>query len=986
MDIYDKTIRSDAMAITDQTLSPDVTSVPAGGTTMVAEGGTTMRPAGVATMVPADGAALAPAGAMNPADTPVSAETFLIRGERYTKLETLSDNSGEAQVFLVEKDGQRLVLKVYYPKFKLKKKLMKLITTINFEMIVRMYDFGKLYIDGVYRDYELMEHLEGGTLDKYKLNGDMDQFRRIALQAAAALEYCHNLRIIHKDIKPGNFFFRDSAHTQLVLGDFGISAVMGDNEKLHRTTQARTPVYASPEMYADVIDGVVELTPATDFYSLGITLLALWYGHSPFTNSERTIMKYKNEGRLPKIDSLPDRVRMIVKGLTSVNIHTRWKYDEVERWFMGESPQIDEASPFLKYKAFVVDPERNLVAESAADLVPMLIDNERIARGYLYGGRLAAWFEQCGNDKVSLALNDIVKNRYPADPQAGLTAAVYAMDPTWPYRDIDGKECSSIHAVATSLITNIAEYSAALCNPHARLWIYLESRTDCDVERMRGYFSQGTPQEMALAVMRIVYEIDRDMPFLVKYNAATLADIVRCFGSEPVTEDDWRSLTDGRLLSWMYCHEDRMACEALRILTEGKPFSMQLAYKVLYNIDRGAAYDLRDADTPQKVGELLAANLMRWQELSDSDFEEHISEFSDPNGRFVYFAQMHGWVTEMVEAQKCFDLGSDENRLRLGAYDLRTAAYRFCRILGAIPTYMLPSGKVLNDGCDIDTKYTAEVRQEVRRGVIPQWLAAFYHENPGEDFTEEFSYERRLEDWLNAVGRYDPQYMFYRRFVKAKEDTMQRYEHVKSRFARAQLRRGTWKVLFIALSVIWMGTVTTVGFHDRDAMLLNGFMTVCLPVGGVTALICGIKAFFRGYGFMMCMLLGLLGFLTSIIPLWLLRYVDGSAPSLFTAAVIVITLIYMAVCHFSENRSDGAYNRELINEVVDDDVKSQLIEPLFYTFKTKAYKYKGSKFGMLEDVENQFSAVANESVLHYMLWTLMVALLLGEMIAYKSLI
>ena len=913
---------------------------------------------------------------------------FYIRGEYYTKLETLSDNSGEAQVFLVEKDGVKQVLKVYYPKFKVKKKLMKLVSTINFEMIVRTHDFGKLYVDGVHRDYELMEYLEGGTLDKFKINGDMDAFRRLALQAAAALEYCHNLKIIHKDIKPGNFFFRDSEHTQLVLGDFGISSLTDENQAVHRTTQARTPVYASPEMYSDVIDGVVELTPATDYYSLGITLLALWLGHSPFTNSERTIMKYKNEGRLPKVDNLPDRVRMIIKGLTAVNIQTRWKYKEVERWFLGESPRVDESSPFLKYKAFVVDPERNLVAQNASELVPMLLNNERVARGYLYGGRLANWFEQCGNEKVSIALKDIVKNRYPADPQAGLTAAIYAMEPTWAYRDVNNKECIDIHSVALSIITNMSEYMVVLRNPHDRLWIYLESRTNCDVERMRKYFSQNdnSQKTMSLAVMRTVYEIDKDMPFLVKYNTKTLQDIVRCFGNEQLSENDWRSLTDGRLLSWMYNHEDRMACEALRILTEGKDFSRHLAYKVLYNIDRTAAYDLKEADTPKKVGEMLVDKLMKWQSLPEAEFTEVMSEFTDPDGRFMYFAQMHGWVTEMVEAQKCFDLNADENRQRLGVYDLRTAAYRFCRILGAVPTYALPSGKILKNGLDIDKKYTAEVRNEVRQGVLSQWLTAFYHENPLEEFTEEFSYERRLEDWLNAVGNYDPQYVFYRRFIQAKNDTKQKYDHVKKKFTETQLKRNVWRFMYFGLCMVWILAVLILGFEKKEEMLLNGMLTVCAPVGGITALICGVKAFFRGYGFVMCVLWGSFGFLTSLLPLWVLRYVDANMPSMFTATVIVITLLYMVICHFSENRSEKTFDKEFINEVIDDDVKSLLLEPLYYTFKTKAYKFNGSKFSVLEDVENQFTTVASESFIHYVMWTVMIVALIIELLVYNSVI
>ena len=81
----------------------------------------------------------------------------------------------------------------------------------------------------------------------YKLGGDIDKFRRIALQGAAALAYCHGCNILHKDIKPSNFFFRDKEHTELVLGDFGISSMLEQDGKAHKTTQARTPIYAAPD-------------------------------------------------------------------------------------------------------------------------------------------------------------------------------------------------------------------------------------------------------------------------------------------------------------------------------------------------------------------------------------------------------------------------------------------------------------------------------------------------------------------------------------------------------------------------------------------------------------------------------------------------------------------------------------------------------------------------------------------------------------------
>lgn len=149
---------------------------------------------------------------------------FLLKGRAYRGIKCLSENSGEAQVYLVEDDeGNKMVLKIYYPNFTIKKTLMRIIQNFNMEMLVKIVDYGKTYVEGKSRDYELMEYLNGGTLADYDLDGDFNQFRRIALQAAAALAYCHNCNIIHKDIKPSNYFFRDKEHKEIVLGDFGIS-------------------------------------------------------------------------------------------------------------------------------------------------------------------------------------------------------------------------------------------------------------------------------------------------------------------------------------------------------------------------------------------------------------------------------------------------------------------------------------------------------------------------------------------------------------------------------------------------------------------------------------------------------------------------------------------------------------------------------------------------------------------------------------------
>ena len=68
---------------------------------------------------------------------------------------------------------------------------------------------------------------------------------------------------------------------------------------------------------------------------------------------------------------------------------------------------------------------------------------------------------------------------------------------------------------------------------------------------------------------------------------------------------------------------------------------------------------------------------------------------------------------------------------------------------------------------------------------------------------------------------------------------------------------------------------------------------------------------------------------------------------------------------------------------MEDDIQSTLIEPLYYTFKTKSYRFKGSKFGLLDDVSDQVRSISGESVLHYILWSLLVAGLVAEFVVFS---
>lgn len=907
---------------------------------------------------------------------------FNLKGLDYEEVSCLSDNSGEAQVYLVRRNGKEYVLKLYYPNFDINKKLLQLVRSFQFEMIVDLQDYGRTYVDGKNRYYELMEYLRGGTLKDVKINGDFNRFRRLTLQAAAALAYCHKNHLLHKDVKPTNYFFRDEAQQELVLGDFGISSIQETEGKSFRTTQARTPIYAAPEMYTDVIDGVVEITYAADFYSLGMTLFTLWLGESPMSSNERAMMKQKNEGRLPRLNELPDKVKQLIQGLTSVNQNTRWGYDEVERWFLGEDVAVDISSPFLRYQSFVVDPERNLIAENVKELVPMLIANEQLATHYFYSGRIVQWLEQSGNIKLATLIKDILNNRYPNDQKAGYIASCFAMEPSLKYRDVNEAECEDVSDIVMALLSNQDKYAILLLNPNDALFLWLEAKGIGDVARLRSYFQPDVDGKTS--VLRMVYELDKSIPFISYLPSTNVQEIVHAFGYEKVREEDWHALCDGRLLSWLYSHADMAVCEAVRQLTLNQEYSKALAYKILYKIEPDTAYDLKEADTPEKIGTLLAYELVKVQRLPENEVKEQLMEFIDSNDRFYFYAKQKGWKRLINEANRCFDLNSEENRERLSAYDLRTALYRFCKILGGKPVYFLPNGITLNDGKSVDSKKYPQIRMEIRNGAFMQWLAVFYHENPDQTFEEEYSYERELESWVNKLGELDPQSVYFRRYTKALEETKARVSEVRSEWQAARYRDAFFRFGFYGLIGLWVLLVLVFGLDDRTYIFKNPLKTIIYPLGITTGLIVGVRAYFRGYGALASTLFGGFGLITAFAPFYALRFIDREVPALFHVVVLLFTAVYAFVAKISDFSRDEKADAKFINETLKkEDIKSTLLEPLYYTFKTKSQRYKASHFSVLDEIDDQIHSISGESNIHYALWSLLVIVMIVELCLFS---
>lgn len=74
-----------------------------------------------------------------------------------------------------------------------------------------------------------------------------EEVTRIGAEVASALAAAHKLRIVHRDVKPGNILIADEDGRALI-SDFGISRAAGDSTLTSAGFVHGTPAYLAPEV------------------------------------------------------------------------------------------------------------------------------------------------------------------------------------------------------------------------------------------------------------------------------------------------------------------------------------------------------------------------------------------------------------------------------------------------------------------------------------------------------------------------------------------------------------------------------------------------------------------------------------------------------------------------------------------------------------------------------------------------------------------
>ncbi|MEN6429433.1 MAG: protein kinase, partial [Coriobacteriales bacterium] len=261
----------------------------------------------------------------------------MVFGRRYRVTERIG-SGGMADVYKAVDEvlGRTVAVKVLHPRYAAESNFIarfrqeaSAAANLSHPSIVNIYDWGQ--DNGTY--YIVMEYVKGTDLKTLvEQNGPLDPMRAAdyAAQVCSALAVAHGYDIIHRDIKPQNIVLTPDGTLKVM--DFGIARA-GNTTMTQTGSVLGTAQYISPEQAQGR-----PLGPASDLYSLGVTLYELVTGRLPFDGDTpvAVALKQVNEEPVP-----PRRIRPSIPPSLEAVILRAMRKDPAERYASASEMRDD---------------------------------------------------------------------------------------------------------------------------------------------------------------------------------------------------------------------------------------------------------------------------------------------------------------------------------------------------------------------------------------------------------------------------------------------------------------------------------------------------------------------------------------------------------------------------------------------------------------------------------------------------------------------
>src|SRR6266568_2513076 len=228
---------------------------------------------------------------------------------------------------------------------------------LNHPGIVPIYEVGER--DGAC--YFSMGLVEGGQLDAILEREPMPIRSAVELivKLARTVQYAHEHKILHRDIKPGNILL--DAKREPHLTDFGLARLVETESTVTRTLDVLgTPSYMAPEQ---AVGNNAAVSSVTDVYGLGAVLYQLLTGQPPFaggTTYETIKLLLDAEPRQPRLLNPKIDRDLSTICLKSLEKDPKRRYssalalaEDLEHWLKHEPIQARRTGIFTRSRKWV---------------------------------------------------------------------------------------------------------------------------------------------------------------------------------------------------------------------------------------------------------------------------------------------------------------------------------------------------------------------------------------------------------------------------------------------------------------------------------------------------------------------------------------------------------------------------------------------------------------------------------------------------------
>ncbi|MEV8227750.1 PQQ-binding-like beta-propeller repeat protein [Streptomyces sp. NPDC079167] len=155
--------------------------------------------------------------------------------------------------------------------------------------------------------------------------------RAAGSRLALALADMHAVRVLHRDLKPGNVLL--GADGPKVI-DFGIAQAFEATQLTRTGVVVGTPGYISPEH----VNGSRALVPASDVFCLGAVLAFAATGRGPFDDSDMAAVIFRIAHGEPELDSVPAGLRGVIEQCLGGRAEDRPEPAELARLLLPDDP------------------------------------------------------------------------------------------------------------------------------------------------------------------------------------------------------------------------------------------------------------------------------------------------------------------------------------------------------------------------------------------------------------------------------------------------------------------------------------------------------------------------------------------------------------------------------------------------------------------------------------------------------------------------